>query len=139
MSARDYSFPYQEGVFDLAVATSVFTHLLPDAVDRYLAESARVLAPSGRLFATWFLLTAHGARRSDSLPFRLDERFSPAAIVDRDVPEAAVAYPDPWLRDRLMAHGLRPREPIHFGSWAGVPGISYQDLIVAERISGPRF
>ena len=54
-----YTFPYGDGSFDLAIATSVFTHLLPGAADHYLAQAARVLAPNARLFATWFLTEDH--------------------------------------------------------------------------------
>jgi SAM-dependent methyltransferase len=55
-SASTYRFPYGDDAFDLVIATSVFTHLLADEAANYLAEAARVLAPGGRLFATWFLL-----------------------------------------------------------------------------------
>lgn len=66
--ARGYRFPYAENSFDLVIATSVFTHLLPDAAERYLAEAARVLTPGGRLFTTWFLV-------GDSAPPPAPERF----------------------------------------------------------------
>ncbi len=57
-TAVDYRFPYEADAFDLVIATSVFTHLLAPAADHYLAEAARVLAPGGRLFATWYLVDA---------------------------------------------------------------------------------
>src|SRR5205807_2698928 len=46
-SAAQFSFPYADASFDLAIATSVFTHLLEDVADGYLAETARVLSPTG--------------------------------------------------------------------------------------------
>ena len=55
-SASEYRFPYDDASFDLVIATSVFTHLLEQEADHYLAETARVLAPGGRLFATFFVL-----------------------------------------------------------------------------------
>ena len=57
-SPADYRFPYLDRSFDLVIATSVFTHLLEDGAENYLAQAARVLAPGGRLFTTWFLLGA---------------------------------------------------------------------------------
>src|SRR5205807_4303831 len=35
-----YAFPYASGQFDFAFAKSVFTHMMPDAVQQYLRESA---------------------------------------------------------------------------------------------------
>lgn len=66
LAAPGYRFPYAENSFDLVIATSVFTHLLPDAAERYLAETARVLTPGGRLFTTWFLVGAPLRRRRRS-------------------------------------------------------------------------
>ena len=46
--ASEYTFPYEDGEFDVVVLTSVFTHMLPDDVAHYLDEIARVLKPGGR-------------------------------------------------------------------------------------------
>jgi SAM-dependent methyltransferase len=40
----DYRFPYPDGTFDVAVLISVFTHMLPPAVDRYVGSAALVPA-----------------------------------------------------------------------------------------------
>ncbi|MEZ5545018.1 MAG: class I SAM-dependent methyltransferase [Lysobacteraceae bacterium] len=47
--AVDYRFPARDGDIDIAIASSLFTHLLEPDARHYLAESARVLKPSGRL------------------------------------------------------------------------------------------
>lgn len=39
-------FPYGDGSFDFVFLTSVFTHMLPDDVDRYVREVSRVLDPA---------------------------------------------------------------------------------------------
>jgi len=125
-----YTFPYGDGSFDLAIATSVFTHLLPDAADHYLAQAARLLAPDGRLFATWFL-TGDGEPLPP--PFRPDPALAPAATSDPAAPETAVAYPEPWLRDRVDAHDLE-LDAIHPGSWRqDRAGVTLQDVVVARR------
>ncbi|MGI8505725.1 MAG: class I SAM-dependent methyltransferase [Solirubrobacteraceae bacterium] len=131
-SALGYRFPYDDHSFDLALTTSVFTHLLAHAVDHYLAEAARVLAPGGRLFATWFLLTDENLVTPPP-PFRFSDATAPAAIADPAAPEAAVAFDEAWVRERLRAHGFQLREPIHRGSWAGRSGRSLQDITVASR------
>jgi hypothetical protein len=48
--------------------------------------------------------------------------------------EDAVANEERWLSDRLSAHGLTIREPIHHGGWSGrAKAVSFQDIVVAGR------
>jgi SAM-dependent methyltransferase len=128
-----FRFPYADDSFDLAIATSVFTHLLPRAADHYLAEAARVLAPAGRLFCTWMLLDADGGPPG---AFTTATEFLPAAVHDLSAPEAGVAYPETWVRERLDAHGLEPAS-VHHGHWRGGSGPTLQDVIVC-RSEGTR-
>ena len=134
-SAQNHRFPYGQGSFDLVLATSVFTHLLTDAADHYLAEATRVLAPRGRLFTTWFLLSGEPEREPPA-PFRFQDTTRTAAVADPAAPEAAVAYPESWLRERLSTHGLQ-LGAIQRGSWRGGPdagqGASHQDIAIAYR------
>jgi SAM-dependent methyltransferase len=123
---RDYRFPYSDGQFDLAVATSVYTHLRPDAADNYLAEAARVLASGGRLFATWFLFD------DPQHPPPQFTRHGDAAVADPGAPEAAIAYPEAWLRERLAAAGLA-LDAIRPGTWRGGSGATFQDVVIAHR------
>jgi SAM-dependent methyltransferase len=132
--AAEYRFPYEDGSFDLAIATSVWTHLLEPEADNYLAETARVLAPGGRALITFFLLdegsrAAIAAGRA-TLAFRAPE--GDVAVVDPAVPEEAVAFSAGWLDAALARHGLRRRDA-HPGAWRGAPGRSYQDLVILER------
>ncbi|MCW3003984.1 MAG: class SAM-dependent methyltransferase [Conexibacter sp.] len=133
--ADAFAFPYADAQFDFALATSVFTHLLETAADRYVAEAARVLAPGGRLFATWFLLD-EGSRAAIAagragLPFL--DADQPVAVVSDDVPEEAIAFDRTWLTDALTRHGLR-LTAVHEGSWRGdEAGTSFQDIVVATR------
>jgi SAM-dependent methyltransferase len=132
-SATDVAFPYGDGAFDLAIATSVFTHLLADEADHYLAEAARTLAPGGRLLSTWFLLDEHSraaitAGRA-ALGFRDPDRE--LAVVDDEMPEEAVAHGRQWLDTALERHGLR-LVSLHPGTWRGEEdGASFQDLVLA--------
>lgn len=132
--ATDFRFPYEDGSFDLAIATSLFTHLLDAAADHYLAEAARVLAPGGRLFATWFVVD----ESLPPVPGQAMTSFHPtsgaALAVDPSEPERALAYPLAWIRQRLNRHGLMLREPYHRGTWTGRDGVSAQDILVADRV-----
>jgi SAM-dependent methyltransferase len=119
-------FPYDDAAFDFAFATSVFTHLRPEAADRYLGEMARVLRPGGRALLTFFL--------ADEPVGDYVHRVGPALAVDPDIPEEAIAYPEAWVRERVATHGLRVREPVHAGTWRGSgEGRSFQDIVVLER------
>ena len=53
----DYRFPYEDETFDVAVLLSVFTHMLPTDVDRYVGEIARVLKKNGRICASYSIIT----------------------------------------------------------------------------------
>jgi SAM-dependent methyltransferase len=134
VAARDVRFPYPDGDFDVAAATSVFTHLPADEVDRYLSEVARVLRPGGRLLATFFLLDA-GARerlRAGATALAFPHEHWPAAFADAELPEAAVAYDEAWVLERLAAHGLTPRGAPRRGTWSGATRDGgFQDVIVA--------
>jgi SAM-dependent methyltransferase len=122
-AAAEYRFPFADGEFDLVFATSVFTHLLERESDRYLAESARVLRPGGRLFATFFLLDDESRERLAAGDTWM--------TFEADTPEEAVAYDVAWLRERLDAHGLA-LETLRPGAWSGrEDGLTFQDVTVA--------
>jgi SAM-dependent methyltransferase len=131
-AADRFEFPYAENSFDLAIATSVFTHLLDSSAERYLAEIARVLAPGGRLFATWFLIDPDRPPGSSAIASFLPGPDA-ALMADPAAPEAAVAYPLAWVHERLERNGMRPREPFHQGAWTGHAGVSSQDILIADR------
>jgi len=126
--AQRYRFPFADADFDLAYATSLFTHLLTASAEHYLAEASRVLVPGGRLFTTWLLLDCSGPPEGFA---RIGPQL-PGAVADPAVPEAAVAYEELWLRERLVAHGLE-LDSIHLGSWSGRDSLHHQDLVVAHK------
>ena len=43
-SAAEFKFPYPSSGFDLVILSSVLTHILPEAIENYLRETARVPA-----------------------------------------------------------------------------------------------
>jgi len=132
--ADEYRFPYDDGSFDFVIATSVFTHLLEADATHYAAECARVLAPGGRLFATFFLLNddsraAIEAGRSGLAFLDVDQRV---AILDEALPEEAVAYDDEWVFEALRTNGLT-FDGEHPGSWSGRrEPVSFQDIVIAH-------
>jgi SAM-dependent methyltransferase len=113
--AEQLRFPYDDQSFDLAIATSVFTHLLDRAVAHYLHETARVLAPGGRLFSTWLVADPDRPALPEQAAYRLQPTSGAALVGDRRKPEAVVGYPADWVQDQLRAAGLELREPYQPG------------------------
>jgi SAM-dependent methyltransferase len=130
ITAELYRFPYEDGSFDFAFATSVFTHMLPPAVDRYVGELARVLRGGGRCLATFFLTSGGSGSADTALEF--DVRGDGYWTANRYVPEAGIAYDEADVRAVFERHGLTLEE-VHRGTWPGTPGLSFQDIVVARR------
>jgi len=132
VDAAAYKFPYADGAFDLAFASSLFTHLLPDETINYLAESARVLKPRGRLLLTCFMMRD---RQMQNVHDRTFERASSIYhVIDKDNPRRGVAYDERPLRAMVEDAGFVIAE-LTFGAWAN--GIDHlgalQDIIVAIK------
>ena len=56
MSGAAFRFPFSDDRFDLAVACSIFTHMLPDEIENYVAEVFRVLKTEWTLLHVGFLV-----------------------------------------------------------------------------------
>lgn len=126
----DAVFPAADGSIDLAFAMSVFTHMRMPAVRRYLAESARVLKPGGRLAFTAFALEA-GRESSEVFDFQPFDETS--MVIDRHCPERAIGHRRMALEAAVTETGLRIAGAFN-GAWA--PRATYdggQDLFVAVK------
>jgi len=73
VSAAEFVFPYDDGAFTGALAASVFTHIDFPATSRYLRETARVLAPGGRVRASFFLDDTTGSMEGSVWNFVIRE------------------------------------------------------------------
>ena len=62
--SSQYRFPYPDNAFDFVLLTSVFTHMMPEDVENYLSEIARVMKPNGTCFITYFIMTDEGNKTS---------------------------------------------------------------------------
>lgn len=136
IKASEYQFPYADASFDVVFLASVFTHLLPDDMEHYLSEIARVLKPGGRCVITYFLLNADTLQRMRAgeadLDFQFD--FGRYRSINETGKEAAVAFEEPQIRDLYGQRGLTVEEPVEWGSWSGATGAAmYQDTVVATR------
>ncbi len=143
----EYEFPVPDARFDLALATSVFTHIEPDGVRRYLSEAYRALRPGGSFLCTFFLVDAEveellGRGRS---AFRLDHRRRDAEgteylAADDRVPEFCIGIEERRLLALADAVGFEPDPVIVRGWWSGrtvAEGAPYQDLLTLRKPLAP--
>ncbi|HST22405.1 MAG TPA: class I SAM-dependent methyltransferase [Blastocatellia bacterium] len=134
--ASEYSFPYPDASFDFVFLTSVFTHMLPEDISRYLREIVRVLKPHGRALITYFLLNDEskslikgGASHRHFVPY-----LPQCWTHDEKNPEVALAYAEQYIKDAHKKVNL-PIEAIHYGSWPGRSDyLSYQDITISRKI-----
>ncbi len=136
MRACDYRFPYPDDSFDVAMATSVFTHMLPQDVEKYLGEITRVLKPGGRCLISWLLRTpeaeAHIRDGKSLLQFEhsMDGYWTETA----STPEGAISYQEHDVMALLQRHRLEIVPPIHYGYWCGrARFLSLQDIVIARK------
>jgi SAM-dependent methyltransferase len=137
--ASRFRFPFGDGAFDFAFATSLFTHLVFAETRQYLREAHRVLAPGGRLFATFFLLDdfAKNELPSREPRFRFAHADGAQRLSDPQNPAEGVAIEQGALLDLIREAGFAAHE-IHYGQWCGRPGgVTFQDVVVCTK-EGPR-
>ena len=126
----DYRFPYEDETFDVAVLISVFTHMLPSDVDRYVGEIARVLKKNGRICASYSIITPESLQLMTSGQRLCPFHTQPRVILDlqQEGPEFGVAYDECYLRGiycqawtvRPTGHLLRAVvRPIHRTRYPG--------------------
>lgn len=134
-SASVFRFPFAGASFDFAFATSLFTHLVLAETRQYLQESARVLAPGGRLFATFFILNDHSRQVLPRLDahYRFPIEQHPLRLADAENPAVGVAIDEAVLIDLIREAGFSTYE-LHYGQWAErSDGVTFQDLVLCGR------
>jgi SAM-dependent methyltransferase len=143
VSAVEYVFPFPDRSFDFIMLASVFTHMMPDAVEHYLHEIARVLAPGGTCMASYFLLndeTRPGVESGRSfMSFGVQHPSGVCRLHDATVPESAVAFDETFVRSIHDRAGLRIKD-IRRGQWWN-GGRHDQDVLtvgIDQGAIGPR-
>jgi SAM-dependent methyltransferase len=133
LNAAAYRFPFPDRDFDFIFLASVFTHMLPDSVEHYLREIARVLRPDGVCVASFFLL--NGERSTCLVEGRSFMSFPvvhPSGLCwlhDALKPEAAVALDEGFVLRAYENAGLRIRQLRRGDWWSG--RADDQDVIAA--------
>lgn len=118
--ASQLVFPYDDDKFDFAFAGSLYTHMIPEEVANFVAETKRVLKPGGKTLATFCLLndrTLPIVDEGKSMP-RLIYKYGDCRVRTEKDPAHFIAHPEAWVRDLYAKAGLTIVEPIERGTWA---------------------
>lgn len=134
--ASEYQFPFENESFDFVVLGSVFTHMLPEDMEHYFSEIARVLKKGSRCLITFFLLNRESLELVNAKKSTLDfsHDLGKYRTVNANTPEQTVGYDESFILNIYNKYGLKIRGPIHYGSWCGRREfLSYQDIVIAIK------
>jgi len=134
-SAAQFEFPYSDRSFDLAILCSVLTHILPDAMENYLRQTARVLASGGSAFMSVFLFdqAAEIAVRKRTTIFDFRHKIGPCLTFDPEHPDEGIACEETWFVEAVDRAGLRIAD-IRRGNWRVLRTYAItQDYVVARK------
>jgi ubiquinone/menaquinone biosynthesis C-methylase UbiE len=135
LQAQNFRFPYEAERFDVAILTSVFTHMLTGDVLHYLDELYRVLRPGGRCFCTFFLLNAESQNliREGKSTLNLAHPVGECFVHDIDVPEGAVGFEEARVFNWIVERGFTIVGK-YLGNWCGRKRCwEYQDILVFSK------
>ena len=135
--ASDLIFPYDSNCFDLVVANSLFTHMLPKDINNYLKEISRVLKYGGKCFCTFFLLEKKlfNTFIPNSSSPNFQYKYNNYRTNNKRAHEDAVCYPENFIFNLLETNNLIVVEPINYGAWNnGDNALTFQDIIIANKI-----
>jgi ubiquinone/menaquinone biosynthesis C-methylase UbiE len=133
--------PVSDRSIDLVIVQSVFTHMLEEAVTYYLREFARILQPTGGIFATCFEVSDAILAKVQAEPVTLwhlsfEHSVGDGCYVNELAnPSYAVAYTRGALERMVAAAGLDFVRPILPGMWSGLHSepFSGQDVMALRR------
>jgi SAM-dependent methyltransferase len=111
-------FPVEDAAVTLIIATSVFTHLSKDQVEYYLSEVARILAPNGVAYTSWFFFDRAGFPVVPEVAclYTSEQDFAQAVLFDRE-----------WFLATVRSLGLAVRQTLP----PQLPG--YQWTVMLEK------
>ena len=135
--AAQFTFPYPDDSFDFVILTSVFTHMLPDEVERYLFEIQRVMVKGGTCVATFFILdeiTRDILNTKTDFNFPYD--YGHYALMDDKVKAANVAFDSDFLKKIIAKSGLKIDKKID-GFWRlgkrEMEVQDFQDVVILHK------
>lgn len=134
--SSNLKFPYPNNYFDIAVATSVFTHMLFEELENYVSEIQRTLKPGGRAMLTFFILDKNSQKYMINSEINFPISKGKYYVMDERVPEANVAYPEEVINELFIQNNLEILLRIP-GRWSTAPiyqnSTEFQDTYFIEK------
>jgi len=118
--AHSYTFPYENGQYNVVFLVSVFTHMLHKDVSRYIQEISRILKPGGYCMLTTFLVDYGKIFKDAEVSFRFTDGVS--HFRTEFIPEMVVGYYLEFFETEFGKHSMKLSAKLP-GSWRGVPEV----------------
>ena len=135
VSGSAFRFSFADGLFDVAIVSSVFTHMLPEEIENYASEISRVLKPQGNCFMSVFLFDgeAEMAVAKGTTIFDFRHAIGPCLTFDRQQPSQGIACRKQWFVDLLDRSGFQI-SAVRLGNWRKVRSHKVeQDYVIARK------
>lgn len=135
MDPTSFIFPYPSRSFDLCIAISVFTHMLPDELNNYFKEINRVLKAGGKCFATFFVLDEQSSKAMKFGSFQFLYNMGDHFLFDKHVKAANVALPKQKL-EHLFVDNKLEISGFYRGRWSGIQSnesLDFQDIYILTK------
>ena len=134
-SASAYTFPIPEASINRVIMVSVFTHMLPDDIQNYLREIARMLMPDGIALISFFITNPQRLEGPQGSVIRSKFPFDKGAwrVASEKYPELDISFDQEFVNQMIHAAGLEYQQPILWGKWTGEAGFSGHDFVALRR------
>jgi len=138
IKSTEFVFPYEDEQFDFVFLTSVFTHMMPEDVERYLSEISRVLKVGGQCLITWFILDEQSKAQiqngKSEMPFTHEKGYY--RLMSEKVETANIAYEWEYVKNLYKSNNISILEPARFGWWSKrEPSFDFQDILIGQKTS----
>ncbi|MFC1584646.1 class I SAM-dependent methyltransferase [Fibrobacterota bacterium] len=134
---EELNFPYRDDYFDFIFLTSVFTHMSPPAIQRYLDEIHRVLKLDGHVIISMYLLNEESSGNIRDGKSRLLFKYPRDGIhlsIDPKLVDDDIAIEENWFRQNVRDRKFFEMKKIYYGTWSGRKGgLSTQDIVVIRK------
>jgi len=135
LPAHALRFPCDSSSVDVALLSSVFTHVLPEDMVAYSHELARVLRPGGRILISYLLMNdaARDAVERRATIFEFRHRLGPCVTFAPANPTEGLAYDEDYAFGVLGEAGLEV-ETLRYGTWRSNYSYAVEhDWVVARK------
>lgn len=126
-SAADFVFP-EIGAIDVAILSSVITHMYPPEIEQYVQNLAKVTVQGGRCMISALLMNdkAKRAVREKTTIFNFDHRVGESCwTFNEENPLDGISCDEQWLCELFYKHGFEI-EKLEYGNWREIKSYEIQ-------------